>query len=393
MHNGRRSWADLRRRGWRRHETVLKGQAIAGIPAPVLAAAMPDAHASAPLVQSNQQSDVQPVASPKASGLLFRELAAQYLRHARAVMTPRTFITRHRLVVRQLAPAFGPRPMDAITSAEIQRFLDRLEDVTGATRNRYLTALSTLFRFAMDLDLVERNPCRRVRRCRETLFPMTLLDTADQDRLLDLLEEPLRTFFLLLLDTGLRLGEALELEWTEVDLVARTLYVRHSKAKRPRVVGVSRRLCTALATMRHQAHGGEPLVFPTACSTHYYVVHAWRVAFKAAAARIGRPRLRIHDLRHTHAVNLVRRCVDLPTVQTVLGHTTLVSTFRYAEYADNNAAMRVARALDVMHGRVPPRDRPSGVTAVEEPAGAPGPCSAGPQPPPRVREAALLGRP
>ena len=67
---------------------------------------------------------------------------------------------------------------------------------------------------------------------------------------------------------------------------------------------------------------------------------------QACRGAIGRPELRIHDLRHLAAINLVRAGLDLPSVQTVLGHTTLISTLRYAAYSDNNAPMRAAALLD-----------------------------------------------
>ena len=53
------------------------------------------------------------------------------------------------------------------------------------------------------------------------------------------------------------------------------------------------------------------------------------------------------------AINLVRAGVDLPTVQAHLGHLHLVSTLRYAAYADETASGRAARVLDRLHGEPP----------------------------------------
>lgn len=61
--------------------------------------------------------------------------------------------------------------------------------------------------------------------------------------------------------------------------------------------------------------------------------------------------MRIHDLRHTYAVDLVRVGVDLLTVQIVLGRAALISTLRYAEYAHGNAARRTVGGCDAMHAR------------------------------------------
>jgi hypothetical protein len=56
--------------------------------------------------------------------------------------------------------------------------------------------------------------------------------------------------------------------------------------------------------------------------------------------------------------------MDLPTVQTVLGHTTVVWTFRYAENGDNSATPRAARALDALQGRE--RGQPATTAAATE---------------------------
>ena len=94
---------------------------------------------------------------------------------------------------------------------------------------------------------------------------------------------------------------------------------------------------------------GEP-VFANAVGRDGNLLWSWRRSFKKAAAGIGQPGLRVHDLRHLAAINLVRAGVDLPTVQAHLGHRHLVSTLRYAACADETASARAARTLDRIHG-------------------------------------------
>jgi integrase len=244
-------------------------------------------------------------------------------------MTPRSFESRRRLVNRQLVPYFRGFSLRGVDGPQIREYLDAMRGVAGATRNRHQTVLSCIFRYAREAGMSDLNPALRVRRAREVVTPITVLDLATQDRLLTSIGEPQRTFFLLLLDTGLRLGEALDLEWQDLDLEKCTLYVRRSKAKRPRLVGLTRRLQTALHALRSTGSGAHArFVFPGARAAHYTLAWTWREQFKQAAKSLGYGRMRIHDLRHLHAVNLVRMGLDLPAVQAVLGHTTLISTLR-----------------------------------------------------------------
>jgi len=68
--------------------------------------------------------------------------------------------------------------------------------------------------------------------------------------------------------------------------------------------------------------------------------------FKRAAAAIGRPELRFHDLRHTTASLLINKGVDLHTIGTILGHASAQTTKRYAHLsvtAARAALRKIAR--------------------------------------------------
>jgi integrase len=295
------------------------------------------------------------------SNLRFEDFCDTYLSFAKQSMTEASFQSRRRLVNGVLLPAFKGRLLDEITPPDIQRFI-ATKSGGGATRNRSLTALSSIYRRAIDLGLLTKNPAREVRRAKEPRFPLTLVSDERVDALLARLPEPQRTFYLLLVESGLRLSEATRLEWPDVDFDLGAIHIRISKAKRPRTVAMTSALRKALFELfqgRTLPISGNQQVFPGAMGEDNNLRYLWRRPFKQAASAIGVPRLRVHDLRHLHAIALVRRNVDLPTVQAVLGHSSLLSTLRYAEYADDSAAFRAARALDASRsqGRTTPGGR------------------------------------
>ena len=281
--------------------------------------------------------------------VVFEVFAERYIAHCKQVMTESTWVSRYRLVRGILIPRFRGRRLDQITTVDIRLFLDSRTDVTGTTLNRYLTVLSGIFRRAMELGLIARSPTRDVRRAKEVRTALTIVPDDRVVEMIDRMEEPVRTFYVMLVESGLRLSEALRLEWGDVDFEHGTLTVRMSKAKRPRIVALTSRLRAALLEhhQRRMPSLIHPLrVFPLAMDEAKRLRYAWRRQFEVAATAIGFPKLRIHDLRHLHAIALVRRGIDLPTVQNVLGHSSLLSTLRYAEYADDSAPFRAARALD-----------------------------------------------
>ena len=281
---------------------------------------------------------------------LFSEFVPEYMAYSKRTHTLSTHRTRRSLVERILEPYFGKMKLQEIRSLHIERFLNSRTEVTPATRNRSLGALSAMFQRAMELGLVRSNPVRDVRRGKETVQPLPLVSLEDQNRLLAAVEEPLRAFLTTALETGARLSELLALEWRDVDFRDGTIQIRRSKNKRPRILRMSRRLKHTLAAHgRAEKESGSEVVFATAQGGDGALAWSWRKRFKAAAKRVGHPDLRIHDLRHVTAINLVRAGLDLPAIQIVLGHKNLVSTLRYASYADDAASARAAEVLNRIH--------------------------------------------
>jgi integrase len=209
--------------------------------------------------------------------------------------------------------------------------------------------VSAVFRRALALGHVNENPAAGIERGRERVIPIPLVSLDAQDALIEELPVEMRPLFVAALETGARLGELLRLRRADIDLPQKVLQIAESKSGRPRLVRMSLRLETTLhALLQGDASPPTGLLFADAVGADGKLRWRWRRVFKRAAASIGVPELRIHDLRHLHAVALVRAGIDLPTVQAQLGHRHLVSTLRYAAYADESASARAARALDAL---------------------------------------------
>lgn len=138
--------------------------------------------------------------------------------------------------------------------------------------------------------------------------------------------------------TGLRIGEALALRWSDYDAQARTLTVRRlfgryglgtPKSGRRRVVGVSPQLAHALAGLRG-AGTEDGWIFPSSRRDLPWSQSTIRRMVKAIAARIGMPLdIHPHALRHTFATAFAAVTTDLRDVQRALGHATLAQTEHY----------------------------------------------------------------
>jgi integrase len=155
------------------------------------------------------------------------------------------------------------------------------------------------------------------------------------------------TIYGLLSVTGMRVSEALNLDVEDVDLDEGVLTIRNTKFGKSRLMPVH---ATTLAVLRYYRQKRDAflagrIVKPFFISTYgrRIIIHALDRAFRRLTCRLGlrgasdRTGPRLHDLRHTMAVEVLRRCYAagdnperrLPALSTYLGHSHLNFTYWY----------------------------------------------------------------
>lgn len=188
------------------------------------------------------------------------------------------------------------------------------------------------------------NPPRRLPR---------VLTEAEQEELLDQFNTrywtPHRDWAatLLMLDTGLRVGELVALKMDHIALRSRRIKVREGKGSKDRRIPLVGRLATALEQWyerrREELKQECPWVFPTRPGNALHPNQVRRFV-KRAARRAGLPeadRISPHTLRHTFATDVLNETGNLELVRRLLGHADISSTQVYTHLADEH----VARAL------------------------------------------------
>ena len=279
----------------------------------------------------------------------FEEFAEDYLAAVEANHRPSTWRDECNKVRNLLVPRFRGQSMASITREDVTRFhMERgAEGCSIATRNRDLSLLSAMFRRAVDLDCARENPVAGFGRPQEARRAVPALSLEEQGRLLAKCPEWFRPIVVLALDTGLRRGELMALEWGDVDLARGVVLVRESKNKTPREVPLTSRARAALEglyAVRVLPLKGPHRVFVSVSLKSGHFIRA----FQAAAEAAGLPRLRWHDLRHLFAVNLVRAGVPLPDVAKLMGHRTLAMVWRYASHCPADSSRIAMDRLDAL---------------------------------------------
>jgi len=147
-----------------------------------------------------------------------------------------------------------------------------------------------------------------------------------------------KTMIQLMLDTGLRLAEACNLRWNDIDLNTGKLMVRQGKGAKDRSLWIGVEDLEALRTWRERqakdVTGNPAHIFTTlagkAVSPRYVQKMIARLAAKAGIEKNVHP----HTLRHSFATDLYRETSKIRLVQKALGHSDLSTTMIYTHIFD-----------------------------------------------------------
>lgn len=144
-----------------------------------------------------------------------------------------------------------------------------------------------------------------------------------------------------LAETGMRVGEALSLEWADLELEGARPHAKVVTSKNGDARWVP---LTEEAARIARTRTTPDLRGPWFGLSQSTVNHVFRAAREAVASTAGDPEVVVHTLRHTAASRLVRAGVSLPVVSAWLGHRDFRSTLRYT-HVDEQGLTNAARML------------------------------------------------
>lgn len=152
----------------------------------------------------------------------------------------------------------------------------------------------------------------------------------------------------LAVNTGMRKGELLGLEWERVNLSTSAITLYRTKSRKPRGVPINQAVYDALVGLELDPERRQGLVFKRRGGGAWGEI---RTAFATALSRAGIKGFRFHDLRHTAASHLVMRDASLNDVRELLGHSDLKMTQRYAHLSPAH----LRQAVGLLDGLTPAR--------------------------------------
>ena len=257
-------------------------------------------------------------------------------------LKPSTQASHRSNVKAHLLPMFGKLRLSEISPLLIMDLLKQ-KSAAGLKPKSLLNLyvlLQKMLNLAVALELLSSNPIQRVPKPKVERTEKPALSPAQVKTIADNMPENLKALVVLLYLTGLRIGEALALKWSDVDFEQSKLYIRRSVWRRKEQTPKSRRSVRAkhllgglkriLQSHRELCLGGQPedYLFVNAAGRSYDPDDLRRRVLYPAMDKAGIERkvarsYGFHLFRHSAGSQMQEVTGDLKQTQGFLGHSSI----------------------------------------------------------------------
>jgi integrase len=262
-------------------------------------------------------------------------------------------------VVSALNPTFGKRALNAITVADVNRWIGKQSAKhKPATVQRQLATFNAITNDAVRSGIIDRNPSERADRIRgiearqrfvtgdewksilETADKIEREQEAEKERKPQQIRGWLRHYVAWAYESGMRRAEIHNLTWDrvrKVDDETTVIEVVSTKTGRPRFVTCTEEMVAIVASLRKLDRAeGDCRLFPVSMTTlKRSLTDLWKAT--------GLQDVRLHDLRRTHATMLLGLNINAREVAGRLGHSGTGMLSKH--YAVDRGDMEAARTF------------------------------------------------
>lgn len=277
--------------------------------------------------------------SPKKKlGPEFNAFAERFIEWSISEKQKPSSVAAKEMVLRvHLRPQFAGRLLGQLVPADVVTLKAKLASRKPKTVNNVLSVLRRLLKLAVQLGELDQLPVH-VAGVKLGRAPFAFYDFVEYERLVEGAARVSPQHLVLVLlggDAGLRMGEMLALEWSDVELRRRQLVVRRSdwygkistpKNGHARVVPLTSALISALEETNKQTNTGRVL-------GPLSVQKIRRMMREAQLAARLEDTGRLHVLRHTFCSHLAMHGGSLPAIRELAGHLDDSTTSRYVHLA------------------------------------------------------------
>jgi len=285
-----------------------------------------------------------------------KEHFERYMRHKwRLNHKPRTLQSSFTSVMLFLSlyGKSGKRELGEMERTDLEAFIEHEQDrgIRISTVRTRLACIIAFLHFLMEQDVISGSLLKRGIKLKLPDVLPRAMNPADVRKLLSVIDDTRdRALFLLLLRTGMRIGEALGLRLNDLDIRDRKIHLfEGEKNSMGRVVYLSEDALFAMKLWLRRRDKNKEFVFYGQGNGHlcYSTGRGLFVKYLKKAG-LDQKGYTVHCLRHTFASELLNAGMRLECLQQLLGHQDIEVTRRYARLTDRTREEEYFRAMAII---------------------------------------------
>jgi integrase/recombinase XerC/integrase/recombinase XerD len=245
----------------------------------------------------------------------------------------------------------GKRDIAEIERVNLEAFIEHEQDrgLRISTVRTRMASIIAFLHFLMDQEVISGACLKRGIKLKLPEALPRAMNPTDVRKLLSVIEDIRdRAFFLLLLRTGMRIGEALGLRINDLDMQDRKIYLLEGeKNSMGRVVYLSDDALFAIKLWLRRRDKNKESIFYGRGDNGSFCYSTGRSRFVQYLKKAGLEQkgYTVHCLRHTFASELLNAGMRLECLQQLLGHQDIEVTRRYARLTDKTREEEYFRAI------------------------------------------------
>lgn len=275
--------------------------------------------------------------------MLFKDLALMYLEHIQKQFEKSTY-NHYKMIYDVHLQAFYNMQISKITPYFIQNWVDNvMESKTPFVINASLKFCKTAFNYGIKLEILEKNPFKNIEKVKVQPKKHGHLNLDEALRVLKICKTSEPDFYPILamaVFTGLRRGEILGLQWSDIDFKNGTAHIQRQVAKEGlkdktktsssrRVIDLTSNLLQILKEHKANQRVLSKFVFCNRCGEPLNPSNIGGRVFKRVLKKAGYPEdfMRFHDLRGTYVDISATEGIPMKYTQSQLGHSKISTTY------------------------------------------------------------------
>lgn len=259
----------------------------------------------------------------------------------------------------------GNRKLSSIKPMDIEKMMLHCVDLSDSSKHHILLTAKQMFKAAQKNGLIIMNPCDDIKyRKTDELKELVVYTPEEIQVILEHLHEtPIGTGIGLMLYAGLRTEEVCALQWDDVNLEEDIITVRHvitvtekheysdvrnTKSKKMRKLPIPPELHAILASSERVKDNPYVIPYQGGKRTYpyeylFYTPNVYFERYEKFMKSLPIRYLSPHKLRHTYGTYLTRSGADLPSIQKLMGHSSVNTTRIYTDVGLDDQRTAVAK--------------------------------------------------